>query len=382
MDITNLKENASKLKDDLSKNIIDINDINAFLDNILNDEDSKVPSEIPSEPKVPPTNNRSLTPTDIVTLFKSFLKTKCDSKGKLIRTWSVSEKLTSGELEDTLKYANDTKSITFEDAATEYISDDYMNISISQSDKLIAEFYDRIGLKEEDICKTQKFGKDVLENCIDELPLNINAKQLLSQSCIDDLTIYFASEHDIMPNFIFILGKSEFLTDKQYTAFDWLLESQGYTRNDLASVSKRNSSIFLKSLYTEISNYRKNLWYNLIATPNTTNFESLLKLSRKEKVIIKKSTRFGLFNQGIGHSCGINITLEKDIVVNKDTPIASIRLIYRDSKSDTACISGYHSPASETPNLRDAKTEDLETYTDYLNHKDDEKYEKEWRTLC
>lgn len=381
MNIENIKENASKLKGDLSKNIINVNDINTFLDSILNDENIKTPSAIPSEPEALSTNNRSLTPTDIVTLFKSFLKTKCDNKGKLIRTWSVSEKLTSRELEDTLKYANDTKSITFEDAATEYISDDYMNISISQSDKLIAEFYDRIGLKEEDICKTQRFGKDVLENCIDELPLNINAKQLLSQSSIDDLTIYFDSNHNTMPNFIHIFNKPEFLTNKQYTALDWLLESQGYTRNDLISVTKRNSSIFLQSLYTEISNHRNYIWYSLIATPNTTNFELLLKLSRKENVVIKKSTRFGLFNSGTSDACGINITLEKDIIVDKNTPIGNIRLIYRNTTSDTPCIIGYHSPASETPNLRDAKTEDLETYTDYLNRKDDEKYEKEWRTL-
>lgn len=381
MNIENIKENASKLKGDLSKNIINVNDINTFLDSILKDENIKTPSAIPSEPEALSTNNRSLTPTDIVTLFKSFLKTKCDNKGKLIRTWSVSEKLTSGELEDTLKYANDTKSITFEDAATEYISDDYMNISISQSDKLIAEFYDRIGLKEEDICKTQRFGKDVLENCIDELPLNINAKQLLSQSSIDDLTIYFDSNHNTMPNFIHIFNKPEFLTNKQYTALDWLLESQGYTRNDLISVTKRNSSIFLQSLYTEISNHRNYIWYSLIATPNTTDFELLLKLSRKENVVIKKSTRFGLFNSDKSDACGINIALEKDIIVNNDTPIAGIRLIYRDTTSDTPCIISYHSPASETPNLRDAKTEDLESYTDYLNRKDDEKYEKEWRTL-
>ena len=69
MNIENIKENASKLKGDLSKNIINVNDINTFLDSILNDEDSKVPSEAPSEPEAPPTNNRSLTPTDIVTPF-------------------------------------------------------------------------------------------------------------------------------------------------------------------------------------------------------------------------------------------------------------------------------------------------------------------------
>lgn len=381
MNIENIKENASKLKDDLSKNIIDINDINAFLDNILNDENNKTSSEIASEPKVPPTNNRSLTPTDIVTLFKSFLKTKCDTRGNLIKTWSETETLSTQKLEDILKYANDVDSKYFIDAATDYIMDDYVNISISQSDKLIAEFYDRIGLKEEDICKTQRFGKDVLENYIDELPLNINAKQLLSQSSIDDLTVYFESCYDIMPNFINIINKPEFLTNKQYTALDWLLESQGYTRNDLASVSKRNSSIFLKSLYTEISNHRNYIWYSLIATPNTTDFELLLKLSRKENVVIKKSTRFGLFNSGKSDACGINITLEKDIIVNNDTPIGNIRLIYRDTTSDTPCIIGYHSPAAETPNLRDAKTEDLESYTDYLNSKGDEKYEKEWRTL-
>ena len=375
MDITNLKENAGKLKDDLSKNIINVNDINAFLDNILNDENNKTLSEIASESKIMSTNNKSLTQNDIITLFKSFLKTKCDTRGNLIKTWSASETLSSKELEDILKYANDVNSKYFIDAATDYIMDDYVNISESQSNKLIAEFYDAIGLTEKSI------NTYLLEECINELPLNINAKQLLSQSSIDDLTIYFDSNHNTMPDFIHIFNKPEFLTNKQYTTLDWLLESQGYTRNDLISVTKRNSSIFLQSLYTEISNHRNYIWYSLIATPNTTDFELLLKLSRKENVVIKKSTRFGLFNSGKSDACGINITLEKDIIVNNDTPIASIRLIYRDTTSDTPCIIGYHSPASETPNLRDAKTEDLETYTDYLNRKDNEKYEKEWRTL-
>lgn len=71
-----------------------------------------------------------------------------------------------------------------------------------------------------------------------------------------------------------------------------------------------------------------------------------------------------MFNNGQSEACGINITLEKDIVVDKNTPIGNIRLIYRDTTSDTPYIIGYHSPASETPNLRDTKTEDLETYTD------------------
>lgn len=356
MDITNLKESASKLKDDLSKNIINVNDINIFLDNILNDEHTKTSSEIQ------PSNDKVLTENDIITLFKSFLKTKCDTRGNLIKTWSVHETLSSQELEDILKYANDVDSKYFVDAATDYIMDDYVNISESVSNKLIDEFYDAIGLKEKDIYKAPPVDENLLEDCINDLSINVNAKQLLSQSSIDDLTIYFETNSDIMPNFIHILNKPEFLTDKQYTALDWLLESQGYTRNDLVSVSKRNSSIFLKSLYEEISNHRNHIWYTLIAVPNTTDFELLLKLSRKGNVIIKKSTRFGLFNTHMNDACGINITLEKDIIVNKDTPITGIHLIYRDSTADTPCISGYKSPSAAIPNLRDTKTEDLEIY--------------------
>lgn len=359
MDITNLKENASKLKDDLSKNIINVNDINIFLDSILNDEHTKTSSEIQ------PSNDKPLTENDIITLFKSFLKTKCDSKGNLIKTWSVSEKLSSSELEDILKYANDNESKYFIDAATDYILDDYENISTSLSKKLIAEFYDAIGLKEKDIYKAPPVDENLLEDCINDLSINVNAKQLLSQSSIDDLTIYFETNSDIMLNFIYMINKDnnlKFLTDKQYTALDWLLESQGYTRSDLVSVSKRNSSIFLKSLYEEISNHRSSIWYNLIAVPNTTDYAILLKLSRRGNVIIKKSTRFGLFNTHMNDACGINITLEKDIIINKDTPITGIHLIYRDSTADTPCISGYKSPSAAIPNLRDTKTEDLEIY--------------------
>ena len=356
MNITNLKENASKLKDDLSKNIININDINIFLDSILNDENAK------ASPDILPSTDRPLTKNDIIALFKSFLKTKCDSKGNLIKTWSVSEKLSSSELEDILKYANDNESKYVIDAATDYILDDYENISTSLSKKLIAEFYDAIGLKEKDIYQAPPVDENLLEDCINDLSINVNAKQLLSQSSIDDLTIYFGTGNDIMPNVIHILNKPEFLTDKQYTALDWLLESQGYTRSDLVSVSKRNSSIFLKSLYEEISNHRNHIWYTLIAVPNTTDYAILLKLSRKGNVIIKKSTKFGLFNTHMNDACGINITLEKDIIVNKDTPITGIHLIYRDSTADTPCISGYKSPSAAIPNLRDTKTEDLEIY--------------------
>lgn len=201
MDITNLKENASKLKDDLSKNIININDINVFLDSILNDENTKTSSEIP------PSTDGPLTESDIITLFKSFLKTKYDSNGYLIKTWSISETLSSQELEDILKYANDNESKYFIDAATDYILDDYENISTSLSKKLIAEFYDAIGLKEKDIYKAPPVDKNLLEDCINELSINVNAKQLLSQSSIDDLTIYFGTGNNIMPNFIHILNK-------------------------------------------------------------------------------------------------------------------------------------------------------------------------------
>ena len=64
MNIENLKEHANKLKEDLSKNIINIDKINMILDSILNDDDVKKPSEIPSS------DNKPLTAHDIVTLYK------------------------------------------------------------------------------------------------------------------------------------------------------------------------------------------------------------------------------------------------------------------------------------------------------------------------
>lgn len=366
MNIANLKEHANKLKENLSKNVINIDEINMILDSILNDTDTKTPSETSSS------NDATLTANDIVTLFKSFLQTKYDSKKGLINTWSASEELLSPELEDILKYANKVKSDTFEDATSEYIANDYISILESLSDKLIAKFYNAIGLKEKDISNIPHFSKHLLEDYINELGLNVNAKQLLKQSTIDDLTICFASEHDIMPEFIHIFNKPEFLTDDTYTALDWLLELQGYTRTDLKSVSKRNNSIFLKSLYTEISNCHDYMWCHLIAVPNTTDFESLLKLSRNEEVILKKSTRFGLFNSVTGDTCGINITLEQDIIIDINAPVCNVRLIYNNPKSDTRYEADYYSPSVVTPNLRDTKKEDLENYTDYLNRKADE----------
>lgn len=368
MNIEKLKEDATWLKEQLAKKVIDIDTINKLINNILVDNtnittDTKQVTDENIKPSSD--NDKVLTENDVITLFKSFLKTKCDPKGNLIKTWSTSETLSSQELQDILAFAKDNKSDYFVDAATDYISDDYANILVSMSNKLIAEFYSIIGLKEKDIYKAPPFDRSLLENCINELKLNVNAKQLLNQSSIDDLTIYFKTKYDTTLDFMRILNKPEFLTNKQYTALDWLLESQGYTRNDLISISKRNSSIFLKSLYAEINNYRKHICYSLIAVPNTTDFKLLLRLSRNGNVIIKKSTRFGLVNSYMNDTCGVNITLEKDIVVNKNTPLASIHLTYRDSTSDTPCISSYKSPSATIPNLRDTRNEDLEIYDKY-----------------
>lgn len=241
MNIEKLKEDATWIKEQLSKKVIDIDTIDKLITNILIDSTNITTDTKPiiGENVKPSSNNdKVLTENDIITLFKSFLKTKCDSRGNLIKTWPVPEALSSQELEEILAYANDNESKYFIDAATDYILDDYVNIVKSISKKLIPEFYNTIGLRKKDIYKAPPIDENLLEDCINKLSINVNAKQLLSQSSIDDLTIYFESEHDIMPHFIHILNKPEFLTNKQYTALDWLLETQGYTRNDLISVSK------------------------------------------------------------------------------------------------------------------------------------------------
>lgn len=342
MNIEKLKKDTAYLKEQLTKNIIDIDTINNIIDNIC-----------------------PYTKDDLVNLFKLFLKNKCNANNQLVYKWTTSECLFQDDLENILKTANEYDTPTFKEAANEFILDDYVNLSMKLTDRLIAEFYQTLHLTKSDIENIPLFEECLLEDCIDELNLTTDIDQILSLTPIEDLSVYFKTNDDIVSMFINKFESHTFTLDKSYTSLDWLLKTQGYTRKHLQEKPYRDKSIFLKSLYAELFTYHKDLTgFTLTAVPNTTNFEAILNLSRSKDVIIKKSTKFGLFNSNTSDICGMNIILEKDIIADKDMPAPIIRMIYNNPKLESTFDKAYYSPLTALPNLREIRNEDLELTTD------------------
>ena len=113
------------------------------------------------------------------------------------------------------------------------------------------------------------------------------------------------------------------------------MSTQGYTREDLVSEEKRNNSVFLKSLYEELFDYMNGLeGCQLIAIPSSDNFEAILNLTRMKNAKINKSKNFGFFNRIHGSGCGLSIELEKDIIIDEQSPVYNVTMDYHNSFGD------------------------------------------------
>ena len=66
--------------------------------------------------------------------------------------------------------------------------------------------------------------------------------------------------------------------------------------------------------------------YQLVAIPDSNNWEAIVALCQKEGAIIRKTTTFGLFDSVHGGGSLMNITLEKDIYVDAQTPIHRVTI--------------------------------------------------------
>ena len=66
----------------------------------------------------------------------------------------------------------------------------------------------------------------------------------------------------------------------------------------------------------------------LIAIPCSDDFEAILNLTRRKNVKIEKSTQFGFFNRIHGSGCGLSIELEKDIIIDENSPVYEVTMAH------------------------------------------------------
>ena len=249
--------------------------------------------------------------------FAKFLKDEYGNNFTDTLYWDYCDELSSTAQETILKDALENET-TFETAAAWYVEE---NMEWLPDYEAINKFYEQNPEVDED-------DEFYLELFNDYIETDFNVETLLRNSAPDDMTIYFGQSWD--DDYRLIENRyNENTTDS--TPIEWLIATQGYAPEDLKNEETVLKSPFLTSLSEELYDYDTELYgMQLIAIPDSNDFEAILAVARKQGVI-KASTTFGLFNRIHGGGSGLGIKLEKDIRLNDSAPIHDLTLAYRDN---------------------------------------------------
>ena len=253
--------------------------------------------------------------------FAKFLKDEYGDNFTDTLYWDYRDDLSATAQETILKEAlkNDT---SFENEATWYVQE---NMEWLPDYEKINEFYER----NPDLDEDNDFYLELFNDYIDT---DLNVETLLRNSAPKDMTIYFGQNWDDDYYDIEALYNDGDTTVS--TPIEWLLATQGYTPEDLKNEETVLKSPFLTSLSEELYDYDTELdGMQLIAIPDSNDFEAILAVARKQGVI-KASTTFGLFNRIHGGGSGLSIELEKDIQLDESAPLHDITLAYRNNSYD------------------------------------------------
>lgn len=241
-----------------------------------------------------------------------------DGTYTLRKYWDMYDKISSSEMEEFIlpnlkEYHFENKeleTISINDIKT-YLYDEIQNYMIDYTDEF--SFYShmsRFKLLFNDSNyhseNTHTFDPETIDYLRtfweNNIYIDMNIEKLLSQSPLEDITIYFNDE------------PSEFI--------NCIAQSQGYDNYTLTNQPENDP--FLESLRSEYYDY-----YNAdyveqvmspIAIPETLNWLAVAQLYLTNNVIFKKGTNFGFFNTFAGQGTALEITLKKDITL-KDTGI-------------------------------------------------------------
>ncbi len=254
-------------------------------------------------------------------IFVKFLKEKYRDDLTDVLYWDYNDQLSSTALETILKDAlkNET---SFENETEWYVQE---NMEWLPDYETINEFYEQYPEVEED----NDFYLDLFHEYV---KTDFNISQLLRNSAPDDLTLYFGQNWDDDYYDIEARYNNDDMTIS--TPIEWLITTQGYAPEDLKNEETVLKSPFLTSLSEELYDYDTELdGMQLIAIPDSNDFDAILAVARKQGVI-KASTTFGLFNRIHGGGSGLSIELEKDIQLDESAPLHEITLTYRNSSYD------------------------------------------------
>ena len=154
---------------------------------------------------------------------------------------------------------------------------------------------------------------------------DLNLETLLRHSYPEDLVLYFGTYWDDEAYAMneWTLEKPR-ITYLRKSPLAWLARTQGYSIKD---IFENKESVFCKRVREELFSYRTDLdGMQLIAVPNSNNWNAITDLAIHKEGVIKTGTMFGLFNRNNGSGCGLNIITEKDIKISSKSPLHEVSI--------------------------------------------------------
>lgn len=109
--------------------------------------------------------------------------------------------------------------------------------------------------------------------------------------------------------------------NNETSPLNWLMQTQGYELIDLYDKDKVENSVFLKTLTSELSDYQSELNGSLVFRFPDVPLEQIFNFEEnKENVLLKAgdNVEVGIYDCVYGSGSGMQIELEKDLVIPKE----------------------------------------------------------------
>lgn len=244
--------------------------------------------------------------------FKNYLKEEyCDNT--IPYYWCYNDSLDTQTITNCINYAIENH-ITLENAVEEHIYDQF-NDTFDIYDDVINYYVRKTGRN-----LTPNLHQKMIDYLRENYPIDYQVKTLLAVSPPEDFVIYFGNnwDDDYIEHQKWLntedLTPQEIDDELSHTPLGQLFQTQNYRPHELFDSLKRQSSIFLSSVYEELFDYKTDLsGMQLIALPNSNNWDKIFDLFNNQQGRLNTTTEFGLFNYIHGSGCGLGITLEQPV---------------------------------------------------------------------
>lgn len=296
----NLKSKALSLQTALDVNVIDVYLAKAIVDDILNLQLTPKPMQDfiskPTVNNIPqpiphPIYDRfgkeikedMLSPYDTNKLFEDYLKDTYDIHKPFIHRWKPEDELSENDLKEIFNISKDNNFNTSFKNATDIFLSTNRNIDLLDFDTelVIDNFYK----KYESIYPNLKSivdedGPSLDDKFLRTIKYDRNIKGLLDQTNLTRLDI--------------VIFTSPILGSYYEECINWLLKTQGYTKEYLYSKEEVNKSIFLSSLSNALDRIKKEYKSHdhpieLVVLTYTDCFDHAIALGNKKNIVINKS---------------------------------------------------------------------------------------------